>query len=119
MNIEEFHTYCMAKNGTEECFPFDEHTLVFKVAGKMYALTNLTWEVFSVNLKCEPERAEELRDQYDEVEPGYHMSKKHWNTISFDGDLDADMLTELIDHSYDLVKKSLPKKVQKELDATM
>ncbi|MDA9774117.1 MmcQ/YjbR family DNA-binding protein [Saprospiraceae bacterium] len=99
----------MSKPGTEECFPFDEHTLVFKVIGKMFALTNLRWESFSVNLKCDPERAEELRSEYDEITPGYHMSKKHWNTIEMEGQISNSLAIELIDHSYDLVVKSLTK----------
>ena len=109
MDIETFRIYCLSKAGTEECFPFDEHTLVFKVIGKMFALTNLHKEPFSVNLKCDPERAEELRGEYDEITPGYHMSKKHWNTIEMEGRISNSLTIELIDHSYDLVVKSLTK----------
>lgn len=112
MNIEEFQSYCLAKKGVEETFPFDEHTLVYKVMGKMFALTGLDSLVFSVNLKCDPDRAVELREEYEEIQPGYHMSKTHWNTVDFTGSLPDRFLMELIDHSYDLVVKSLPKKVQ-------
>lgn len=109
MNIEEFHAYCLSKKGVEETFPFDENTLVFKVMGKMFALTGLNSEVFTVNLKCDPERAIELREEYEAVRPGYHMSKKHWNTVHFESDLENDFLRELIDHSYDLVVQKLKK----------
>ena len=110
MNIEDFRNYCLNKKGVEEGFPFGEDTLVFKVMGKMFALTGLKREIFSVNLKCDPERAIELREEYEEVQPGYHMSKKHWNTVNFEGDLEDKFLLELVNHSYDLVVKSLRKK---------
>ena len=117
MNVEEFRDYCLLKPGTTEGFPFDETTLVFKVMGKMYALTNV--DLFEgINLKCDPERALELREENDGIQPGYHMSKKHWNTVSTDGRVEDSLLFELIDHSYDLVVKSLTKKLQAEL-ATM
>ncbi len=115
MNIEEFRTYCLSKKQVTETFPFDEVTLVFKVAEKMFALTGLESEEFTVNLKCDPERAIELREEYEEVQPGYHMSKKHWNTVSFEGMLSDTFLKELIDHSYTLVVESFSKKKQKEL----
>ena len=120
MNIEEFYGYCLSKKGVTEHFPFDEDTLVFKVGGKMFALSSLTqWEKgdASVNLKCDPERALELRAQYDAVNPGYHMSKQHWNTIAVGGDVGLRLLIELIDHSYELVLKSLTKKLQAEINA--
>lgn len=110
MHIEAFREYCLAKPGVEETFPFDEVTLVFKVMGKMFAATGLDSDLFRVNLKCDPERVPELRDQYEEIQPGYHMNKKHWNTVSFEGDLEENFLKSLIDHSYDLVVKKLPKK---------
>jgi len=113
MHIEEFRTYCLAKPGVTESFPFDEVTLVFKVMSKMFALTGLNGEQFTVNLKCDPERALDLREAYPEIQPGYHMSKKHWNTIDFEGSLEDKMLMELIDHSYDLVVSKL-KKAEKE-----
>lgn len=116
MNIEEFREYCLAKKGVEETFPFGEDTLVFKVMGKMFALTGLDSLVFTVNLKCDPDRTIELREQYPEIQPGYHMNKLHWNTVSFDGELEDRFLCELIDHSYDLVVASLPKKIRLEMD---
>lgn len=115
MHLEEIRDYCLSKNGTEETFPFDQTTLVFKVFGKMYALIDVD-EAKSINLKCDPERAEELREQYDGIIPGYHMSKKHWNTVSLDGSINRSLVIELIDHSYDLVYASLPKKLRNELE---
>jgi len=115
MNVEEFRMYCLQKPGTEECFPFDEVTLVFKVMGKMYALTGLNNEEFRVNLKCDPNWAEELREEYHDIQPGWHMSKKHWNTVIFEGDLDDELLMKLIDHSYNLVVSKLTKKLKEEL----
>jgi predicted DNA-binding protein (MmcQ/YjbR family) len=118
MNVESYRDYCLAKKGVTEHFPFDEDTLVFKVGGKMFALSSLTqWEKgeASINLKCDPERALELRAEYESVTPGYHMSKQHWNTVAVDGDVDDGLLRELIDHSYDLVLKSLTKKQQAEI----
>ena len=109
MNIEELRDYCLAKPGTSEGFPFDDRVLVFKVMGKMYALTDI--ERFeSVNLKCDPELAVELREAYPGVTPGYHMSKKHWNTVLTDGSVPENLLREWINHSYDLVVAGLPKK---------
>ena len=102
MDIVFFRDYCLSKKGVTEEFPFDEQTLVFKVMGKMFALTNVDSFV-SINLKCEPEKAIELREQYDFVKPGYHMNKKHWNTIILDGTIPSSLILELIDHSYDLV----------------
>ena len=116
MHIDEFREYCLAKTATEETFPFDETTLVFKVMGKMYALTSLDSEEFRVNLKCDPEWAMELREQYEDVIPGFHMSKKHWNTVIMeDCVIEEDLILKMIDHSYDLVVKGLPKKVKAEL----
>ena len=115
MNIEEFRDYCLLKKYVTECFPFDTNTLVFKVAGKMFALSGLEHQPSTVNLKCDPERAIELRDEYIEIIEGFHMSKVHWNTIKIEGDLPNILLKELIDHSYDLVIKGLTKKRKKEL----
>lgn len=115
MNIEDFRIYCLSKPGTEECLPFDQDTLVFKVMGKMFALTSLDSEVFTVNLKCDPDRAVELREEHPEVQPGYHMSKVHWNTVNFEGRLKNAFLRELIDHSYEMVVKGLTKKLKEEL----
>jgi predicted DNA-binding protein (MmcQ/YjbR family) len=111
MNIESFRQYCLAKPGVTEEFPFDEQTLVFKVSGKMFALTNIE-EFISVNLKCEPELAVELRDRYDAVQPGWHMNKKHWNTVILDGSVSDKLLKEWIDHSYEQVVNGLPKKTR-------
>lgn len=114
MNIETLRDYCLSKKGTTESFPFGEDTLVFKVMNKMYALTNLDGDL-SVNLKCDPEIAIGLREEYSFVVPGYHMNKQHWNTIYID-DTIADLLIKAwIDQSYNLIVKSLPKKVQHEL----
>jgi predicted DNA-binding protein (MmcQ/YjbR family) len=111
MNIEQFHTFCLSLKGVEETFPFGEDTLVFKVMGKMFALTGLDAEEFSVNLKCDPNRAIELREEHpDDIRAGWHMNKTHWNTVRFDNGLSNALLKELILHSYDLVVKSLPKK---------
>jgi len=109
MNIEDFRDYCLAKKAVEETFPFDEVTLVFKVLGKMFALTGLEREEFTVNLKCDPEYAMELREEYPDIQPGFHMSKKHWNTVHFESELDDKMLRSLIDHSYDMVVKKMKK----------
>ena len=112
MNVEQLRAYCLAKAATTESFPFDNDTLVFKVAGKMFALISLERVPPSVNLKCDPERAARLREAYAAVAPGYHMNKRHWNTVNTESDLDADLLQELIDHSYDLVVAGLPQKIQ-------
>ncbi len=109
MNIEEFREYCLGKSFVSESFPFDATTLVFKVAGKMFALTDLE-EDFKINIKCDPELAIELREKYPCVVPGFHMNKKHWNTIIVDGSVKSEEIKEWIDHSYDLVVKGLPKK---------
>lgn len=115
MNIEEFRDYCLSKNQVTESFPFDEETLVFKVAGKMFALTGLEHHPSTVNLKCNPEKALELREEHDEIIPGYHMNKMHWNTVTIDGGLSNKLIKELTDDSYNLVIKGMSKKQQKEL----
>lgn len=117
MNIEVFREYCLTKKGVEETFPFGEMTLVLKVMGKIFALTALDTETFKVNLKCDPDWAIELREQYDTIQPGYHMSKKHWNTVEFESGLETSFLIQLIDHSYDLVVNGLRKKDKAILDA--
>ena len=114
MTIDEFREYCIAKPETTEELPFDENTLVFKVMGKMFALTSLrSWEEgdHSVNLKCDPKKSEMLRNKYpDDVQPGYHMNKKHWNTVNIDQTaLSEKYVRYLIDHSYELVVSKLPK----------
>ena len=115
MNIEDFRDFCIRKPYVTEEFPFGPETLVFKVAGKMFALTGLDEINFKVNLKCDPDYAEELRESHDEIKPGFHMSKKHWNTVSFEGALSDEFLRELIDISYKLVIESLTKKQRTEL----
>lgn len=115
MHIEELRAYCLKKPHTTEGFPFDEKVLVFKVAGKMFALSSLEWDSCHVNLKCDPERALELREQHPQIKPGYHMSKKHWNTVACEEDLSEEFIKELIDHSYELVVNSLTKKLREEL----
>ncbi|MHA7111430.1 MmcQ/YjbR family DNA-binding protein [Sunxiuqinia elliptica] len=115
MNIEELRAYCIAKPGVTEDFPFDETTLVFKVMDKMFALTDLEGPL-SMNLKCDPELALELRERHACVLPGYHMHKKHWNTITIDGSVSDQQLKEWIDHSYQLVVNKLPKKQQAQLN---
>jgi predicted DNA-binding protein (MmcQ/YjbR family) len=109
MHIEAFRAYCLAKKGVEETFPFDETTLVFKVMGKIFAITGLEHEDFRVNLKCDPQRAVELREQYPQIIPGWHSNKRHWNTVYFEDGLPEELLRELIDHSYELVVRGLRK----------
>ncbi len=116
MNIEEFRDYCLAKKGVTESFPFDEHTLVFKVMGKMFALSGLERVPPQVNLKCDPERSAVLRDEYDGLIYGaYHMSKLLWNTVEIDRNVPRDLIYKLIDHSYELVVAGLTKKLKEEL----
>lgn len=114
MDIESYRQYCLAKQGVTEEFPFDENTLVFKVGSKIFALADV--DLFeSVNLKCNPERAILLREQYQGIRPGYHMNKKHWNTIEMDGSVPDALICQLIDHSYDLVFDGLPKVKQQKI----
>ncbi len=103
MDIETLQQYCLRKADVEACFPFDETTLVFKVRGKMFLLAALENTPVSINIKCDPERAVELREQYDAVRPGYHMNKTHWNTVVLDGSVPVAELRSWIDHSYDLI----------------
>jgi len=114
MNIEIIRDYCMQKSRVEECFPFDNDTLVFKVCGKMFLLISLK-ESNRMNVKCEPELALELRERHPEVTPGFHMNKKMWNTVFIDGQLSDGDIIQMIDHSYQEVIRSLPKKIQSEL----
>jgi predicted DNA-binding protein (MmcQ/YjbR family) len=119
MNIQQLYEFCLSKKGVTEHFPFDEDTLVFKVGGKMFCLTSLKeWEKgdHSINLKCDPDKAIGLRAQYEAVNPGYHMSKNHWNTVDVNKDLPLKDVVKLIEHSYDLVYKSLTKKLQAEIE---
>jgi predicted DNA-binding protein (MmcQ/YjbR family) len=115
LSLEEFRDYCLRKPGTTEELPFGPDTLVFKVMGKLFALTDI--EVFeSINLKCDPALAIELREKYDgKVIPGYHMNKKHWNTVIVDGSIPDSKIKHWINHSYELVVAGLPKKVRDQL----
>ncbi|MBS1653445.1 MAG: MmcQ/YjbR family DNA-binding protein [Bacteroidetes bacterium] len=112
MNIETLQEYCLSKPGVEETLPFGPDTLVYKVKGKMFLLTGLDSEEFSFNVKCDPGKALELREEFPCVLPGWHMNKKHWNTIMVDGSVSSKQLKEWIDHSYELVVQSLPKQVR-------
>ena len=109
MNIEQIREYCLKKKGVTEEFPFDEDTLVFKVAGKIFLLASLEAIPLQINLKCNPEKAINLREEYESVQPGYHMNKKHWNTIIIEGTIPNATLFEWIDESYDLVVSGLKK----------
>ncbi|WP_298551628.1 MmcQ/YjbR family DNA-binding protein [uncultured Algibacter sp.] len=119
MNIEQIREYCLSKKGTTEDFPFDNDTLVFKVLGKMFALASLKWwerGEAAINLKADPEYSEELRAEYNSIRPGYHMSKKHWNTLYLhQGELPSTLIKALIDHSYDMVIKGMTKKMKETL----
>ena len=117
MHLDAFRDHCLALPGAEETLPFGPDTLVFKVGGKMFALMGLERLPPSVNLKCDPERAVELREQYDAIAPGWHMNKVHWNTVGLQADVPDDVIRELADHSYALVRASLPKRIRAELDA--
>ncbi len=115
INVETIREHCLVKRAVTEEMPFGDDTLVFKVMGKMFILVNLEGNL-SINLKCDPELAIELRERYPEVQSGYHMNKKHWNTITFDGSLSDTLIFEWIDHSYDLVVKGLPANKRQELN---
>ncbi|MBL7747959.1 MAG: MmcQ/YjbR family DNA-binding protein [Chitinophagaceae bacterium] len=110
MNIETLREYCLSKTGAEETLPFGPDTLVYKVAGKAFLLTGFDSQPLRFNVKCDPDKAIELREEFSCVLPGYHMNKKHWNTIVVDGSVSSRQLKEWIDHSYDLVTAGLPKK---------
>lgn len=114
MNIEEIRDYCLAKPGVTEDMPFGEDTLVFRVGGKLFLLTSLS-QGDRFNVKCDPERATELREHHTEIQPGYHMNKKHWNTVHTDGNLGRREICDMIDHSYNLVLKSLPKNIREQI----
>ena len=113
MDLAQFREYCLTKPGAAEETPFGPDTLVFKVGGKMFALASLDEVPVRVNLKCDPDLALELRDRYEQVRPGYHMNKKHWNTIEIETGIPDGEIRKMIDHSYDLVVGSLPKKKAK------
>lgn len=117
MNVEQFREYCLSKKGVTESFPFDKTTLVFKVMGKMFALCGLERQPFGVNLKCDPERSIELREEHESSIMGaFHMNKKHWNTVVPNTSFSDGFFLKLIDHSYDLVVKGLTKKIRIELE---
>lgn len=116
MHIEQFREYCLKKPQVTEEFPFDQNTLVFKVCGKMFALTGLDDLEFKVNLKCDPERSITLREKYSSIIAGFHMNKKHWNTVVVDGSFSDDFFKELIDHSYALVVRGLPAKLRDKMN---
>lgn len=109
MNIETIRTYCLEKEGAAESFPFGETTLVFKVAGKIFLLLSLDAVPHQFNVKCEPDKAIELRENYENIIPGYHMNKKHWNTVIVDGTLLSSLIKSMIDDSYNLVKPKVKK----------
>ncbi|WP_068596508.1 MmcQ/YjbR family DNA-binding protein [Vaginella massiliensis] len=115
MNIEEIRLYCLQKSGVTEDFPFDDEVLTFKILGKIFCLSNLHSIPLKINLKCDPDYAIELRERYEAVTPGYHMSKKHWNTICVADTIEPALVYSLIDHSYDCVVKGMPKKQRNQL----
>jgi predicted DNA-binding protein (MmcQ/YjbR family) len=115
MNVEQFRDYCLAKKGVTEGFPFNETTLVFKVMNKVFALTDIAPFNF-INLKCVPEKAIELREEFEGVTPGYHMNKKHWNSVYLQKDVPTQLIYQLTDDSYNLIVSSLTKKLKEELE---
>lgn len=119
MDLEQARIYCLNKAGTEEGLPFGPDALVFKVAGKMFALIGLGNSPSSINLKCDPDQAIELREKYAEVTPGYHMNKNHWNTVLLEGSIPDSEILQMIDHSYNLVVAGLPAKVRQTLSENL
>ena len=115
MTFDELRDYCLSKHATTESLPFDEQTLVFKVSGKLFALSDIEARPVRVNLKCDPERAIELREQHTAVQPAFHMNKRHWNSVTSDGSIRDSFLRELIDHSYERVVAGLPKAIRESL----
>lgn len=115
MNYEELHNYCMSLKGTTDHFPFDETTLVIKVQGKMFALLPLDNPETQITLKCDPERAIALREEFSEIAPAYHFNKKHWNSVLMSPEITNNFLCELINHSYELVVAGLTRKLREEL----
>jgi predicted DNA-binding protein (MmcQ/YjbR family) len=114
MNIEDLREYCLSKKGVTEDLPFGDDTLVFRLMNKIFVLANLEGDL-QINLKCDPARAIELREEYPAIIPGYHMNKQHWNTLIMDGSLNRKLVFSLIDHSYDLIFDGLPKGKKEEL----
>ena len=117
MNIETLQQYCLSKKAVTESFPFGPDTLVYKVGGKLFLLVSLDEIPLQFNVKCDPDEAVQLRDTYPSVIPGYHMNKKHWNTIIVDGSVSDKQLQQWIDASYNLVLESLPKKLKQEISS--
>jgi len=115
MDLAEFREYCLTKPGASEETPFGPDVLVFKVRGKMFALAALEEVPTTVNLKCDPDLALELRDRYEQIQPGYHMNKKHWNTVEIESGIPDTEVREMIDHSYELVTQSLSKAERKKI----
>jgi len=115
MDAETLREYCLSKKFVTEGFPFGEDTLVFKVAGKIFLLVSLNANPLQFNAKCDPEKAIEWREEYNSIQPGYHMNKKHWNTVTIDGSVSTALLKKLIDDSYNLIVQSLPKKIKDSL----
>jgi predicted DNA-binding protein (MmcQ/YjbR family) len=115
MNIETLREYCLSQKAVTEDFPFGESTLVFRIKNKIFLLVALDADPLQFNAKCDPEKAIELREEYDAVKPGYHMNKKHWNTVVIDGSISTKLIKEMIDDSYDLIVQTLPKKLREEL----
>ena len=115
MNIESLREYCLSKKAVAEDFPFGETTLVFRVMNKIFLLVAMDASPLQFNAKCEPGKAIELREEYDAVKPGYHMNKKHWNTVVIDGSISSALIKEMIDDSYNLIIQSLPKSLRQEL----
>ena len=115
MNTELIREYCLEKIGVTESFPFDTVSLVFKVGNKMFALLDTESRPTTINLKCDPERAVQLREEFNAVRPGFHMNKTHWNTITLDGSIRWTNVQEWIDHSYELVKRGLSRAVRDQL----
>src|SRR5574338_256032 len=113
MNIEQVREYCLSKKGVTEELPFDEESPVYKVMGKIFLIASLT-PPFSINIKCDPEKAVDLRERYPAVTPGYHMDKRHWNTVEIEGTIRNSLIEEWIDHSYELVVKGLKKSLREE-----
>lgn len=115
MNVEELRLFCLQLKGATESFPFDEETLVFKVMNKMFAIVPLESSHASISLKCNPERAVELREEYEGIQPGWHLNKTHWNSVNAES-VPPKLVTELIEHSYNLIVAGLTKKLRAELE---
>jgi predicted DNA-binding protein (MmcQ/YjbR family) len=116
VTADELQSWCLGRRGASEEFPFGEQPSVFKIAGKMFAISNLDSRPLQVSLKCEPELAEQLRATYPAIKPGYHLNKRHWNTVTLDGSLADEMVREMLEDSYDLVVAGLPRQVRESLE---